>query len=81
MVCQDIIQMVILIIHFMLTRNGIIPERVHPIIINWSFLLNKYYVDFKSRSYYEIEPGVNDFMYLDPPYANTKGMYYGTIGL
>jgi DNA adenine methylase len=64
---------------FHVTRNGIIPERVHPIIIKWSFLLNKYYVDFKSRSYYEIEPGVNDFMYLDPPYANTKGMYYGTI--
>ena len=64
---------------FHVTRNGITPERIHSIIIEWSFLLNKYYVDFKSRSYYEIEPGVNDFMYLDPPYANTKGMYYGTI--
>lgn len=64
---------------FHVTRNGIEPERLKPILMKWSELLNKYYVDFKCRSYNEINPGKNDFMYLDPPYANTKGMYYGTI--
>lgn len=31
---------------------------------------------FKCISYDEIKPNENDFIYLDPPYANTKGMYY-----
>ena len=64
---------------FHITRNGIEPTRLKPILEQWSNLLNKYYVDFKYRSYEEINPCENDFLYLDPPYANTKGMYYGTI--
>ena len=36
-------------------------------------------VKFISCSYEDIKPTENDYMYLDPPYANTKGMYYGTI--
>ena len=36
-------------------------------------------VEFKSCSYENIKPKENDFCYLDPPYANTKGMYYGAI--
>ena len=64
---------------FHITRNGIEPNRLKPILEQWSNLLNKYYVDFKYRSYEEINPCENDFIYLDPPYANTKGMYYGAI--
>jgi DNA adenine methylase len=40
-------------------------------------LLNKNNVEFKCCSFEEINPNENDFMYLDPPYANTKGMYFG----
>ena len=64
---------------FHVTRDGIIPETLEKIIYEWNTLLNKNDVEFTSCSYEEIKPNLNDFCYLDPPYANTKGMYYGTI--
>ena len=64
---------------FHVTRNGIIPETFDKIIFEWSYLLKKNNVEFISCSYEDIKPTENDFLYLDPPYANTKGMYYGTI--
>lgn len=64
---------------FHVTRNGIVPETLEKIIFEWSDLLKKNNVKFISCSYEEIKPNKNDFVYLDPPYANTKGMYYGTI--
>ena len=64
---------------FHVTRNGIVPETLEKIIYEWSELLNKNKVEFMACSYDEIKPKENDFVYLDPPYANTKGMYYGTI--
>ena len=64
---------------FHVTRNGIIPETLEKIIYEWNKLLKENNVEFISCSYDEIKPNQNDFVYLDPPYANTKGMYYGTI--
>ena len=64
---------------FHITRNGINPETLKKIIFEWSVLLNKNNVEFKCCSFEEINPNENDFMYLDPPYANTKGMYYGNF--
>ena len=62
---------------FHITRNGIDPERLRKIINEWSILLNKNNVCFKCCSYDTITPQKGDFMYLDPPYAGTKGMYFG----
>jgi len=64
---------------FHITRNGIIPETLEKIIYEWSELLNKNRVEFRCCSYEDIKPSKDDYIYLDPPYANTKGMYYGTI--
>lgn len=64
---------------FHITRNGIAPERCFKIIDAWSELLIRYDVQFTNGSYDTIVPTENDFLYLDPPYANTKGMYYGAI--
>lgn len=64
---------------FHVTRNGMNPERTEKVLEEWSTLLNLYNVQFYSRSYEEFKPKENDLLYLDPPYANTKGMYYGTI--
>lgn len=64
---------------FHVTRDGIKPETFKGIVFQWSEVLNKYNVQFIHRGYDEIQAGENDFIYLDPPYANTKGMYYGAI--
>lgn len=64
---------------FHVTRNGINPKSLKKIILEWSILLNKFDVQFVNIDYTKIQPTENDFVYLDPPYANTKGMYYGTI--
>lgn len=61
---------------FHITRNGINPDTLEKIIFEWSDLLNKNNVEFRHCSYIEIEPQENDFIYMDPPYANTKGMYF-----
>lgn len=64
---------------FHVTRNGIKPKILRKHIFEWSEMLNKNNVAFTCQSYDEIENKNGDFMYLDPPYANTKGMYYGAI--
>lgn len=64
---------------FHITRNGIQPDKFEKIVHEWSELLNIFDVEFICCSYEEIKPNKNDFMYLDPPYANTKGMYYGAL--
>ncbi|MFR2887934.1 MAG: Dam family site-specific DNA-(adenine-N6)-methyltransferase [Clostridium butyricum] len=64
---------------FHVTRNGIKPLSFSKIINEWSEVLNKYNVQFIHQEYNSVQTKDNDFMYLDPPYANTKGMYYGAI--
>ena len=66
---------------FHITRDGIHPDKLSKIIDEWSDLLNKYDVTFMNIDYSIIFNNAKrgDFLYLDPPYANTKGMYYGGI--
>lgn len=64
-------------LHF--SRKGIIPETLKEIILNWSEVINANDVEFIHRSYDEVEANEGDFLYLDPPYANTKGMYFGAL--
>lgn len=64
---------------FHVTRNGIQPDTLKNIINQWSELLNKNDVQFICQDYRDVKANQNDYVYLDPPYANTKGMYYGTL--
>lgn len=66
---------------FHLTRNGIQPERFKQIIFQWNEIINKNNVKFICNDYKLIEPYENDYLFLDPPYSNTKGMYFGEINL
>lgn len=64
---------------FHFSRSGIDPKKLSKIINEWSYILNKYNVEFICCDYREIVTEVNDFMYLDPPYAGTNGIYFGSI--
>jgi DNA adenine methylase len=64
---------------FHVTRDGILPDKLYKILEEWSYKLNKYNVQFIVSNYKDIIPQENDFIYMDPPYANTKGMYFGSI--
>lgn len=64
---------------FHVTRNGMMPSETEGLLRQSSYLLRKYDVEFYSKSFEEYKTGERDLLYLDPPYFNTKGMYYGTI--
>ena len=64
---------------FHITRDGILPEKLRQIILDWSYLLRKFNAEFRHCSYLDIQSEEHDFLYLDPPYAGTRGIYFGTI--
>lgn len=66
-----------------LTRDGIKPEKLKVIFDSWNFLISDFIskggiIEFKNESYEDVLVDVreDDFIYMDPPYDNTKGMYF-----
>jgi DNA adenine methylase len=61
------------------TRKGIHPDRAKKIILDWSEVIQG--ITFLNADYRETTKTAtsNDFVYLDPPYFNTRGRYFGTI--
>jgi DNA adenine methylase len=57
------------------TRPGISPNRLRPLICHWSQTIQK--VDFVVADYRETLSNAKqgDLVFLDPPYAGTKGRY------
>lgn len=64
---------------FHFSRKGINPKTLTKIIFEWSSKLNDKNVQFIHQDYSKISTSTGDFLYLDPPYAGTQGMYYGTL--
>lgn len=64
---------------FHFSRKGINPQKLKTIIAEWSYLLNEKNVQFICCDYKDLKPTEDDFMYLDPPYFGTNGMYFGKI--
>ncbi len=62
---------------FHFSRDGIKPENVKEILSDWHKKIQN--VEFICQDYKEIHPLKSDMVYLDPPYAGTNAMYYGTI--
>jgi DNA adenine methylase len=61
--------------HF--SRPGMKPSDVEKIINKYHLLFNSKNIIFNNNSYEEITPSSDDLIYMDPPYENTKGMYFG----
>lgn len=61
------------------TRKGINPEKMAKIMSMWSNRIRN--VEFVQGDYRDITRTATnrDFIYLDPPYFNTRGRYYGRI--
>lgn len=66
---------------FHITRNGIKPSNLELVLDDWSLILCRKHVEFVCQDYREVKPEKGDFLYLDQPYAGTKGMYHGGIDL
>jgi DNA adenine methylase len=64
---------------FHVTRDGIQPDKLQNIVHDWNTILNRHGVVFICQDYKNIKSESGDVLYLDPPYFNTKGMYYGAI--
>lgn len=60
-------------------RPGMHPDKIKEIITDINSLLVKYNVQFYSKSYDEVlnEAPENSVIYIDPPYYESFGMYYG----
>lgn len=59
-------------------RPGINPDELEAIIQEWHKAFNDNNVEIKNASYEEIikDAKIGDFIYMDPPYMNTTGMYF-----
>lgn len=60
-------------------RGGMKPETLRKIVYKWHTLMKRYDITFTNSSYEGVYSKKGGFMYLDPPYANTKGMYFGGL--
>lgn len=60
-----------------LTRPGINPQDLFMILMDYCVLIRN--VEFRCFDFCNIVTSENDCLYVDPPYYNTKGMYYGKL--
>ena len=60
--------------HF--SRSGMHYDKVETLINKYNKLFNNNNVSFSCIGYDDIDIKENSVLYLDPPYENTKGMYF-----
>ena len=64
--------------HF--SRPGMDPKKVENIILKYNKLFNNNDIEFICKDYKSLNiKQYDDFIYLDPPYENTKGMYFSNF--
>lgn len=64
---------------FHYTRKGMHPDRLTRVILKWSAIIKNH--QFFAADYRKTTKRARegDFIYLDPPYFNTRGRYFGNI--
>jgi DNA adenine methylase len=61
-------------------RTGMLPKKVENIVLYYSELMKGKDIDFECNSFENVSPINNkDIVYIDPPYTNTKALYFGNI--
>lgn len=61
-------------------RKGMNPKRVAEIIMYYHELMKDKDITFNCSTYEFVKPtNKDDIVYLDPPYTNTKALYFGNI--
>jgi DNA adenine methylase len=67
-------------LHF--ERSGMNPKKIEEVVAYYSMLMKGKNINFKCTSFEHVTPNNNkDVVYLDPPYSNTKALYFGNIPL
>lgn len=61
--------------HF--SRPGMEPKDVSNLILKYHNLFKNKDITFINQSYENMNITQNDLIYMDPPYTQTKGMYFG----
>ena len=64
-----------------LSRRGMLPDKFEKIVNQWTQVISK--VNFEVQDYQAILSKVNenDFVYLDPPYANSHNRYINNLDI
>jgi len=63
-------------------RPGMAPEKVEEVIISYSALMQNRDIEFIHETYDSLcDLSEGDVIYLDPPYTNTKALYFGNIDI
>lgn len=59
-------------------RTGITPEVLQTVFDAWGKVIDNIDIEFKCESYIDVIKNATkgDVIYMDPPYENTKGMYF-----
>lgn len=61
-------------------RTGMLPKKVEQVVSYYSQLMRGKDIDFICSSFELVSPiNTKDVVYLDPPYTNTKTLYFGNI--
>lgn len=63
--------------HF--TRGGMMPDKVEKLITKYNKLFNSNNITFYHSDYKDINYKEDSFIYFDPPYQNTKSIYFGNF--
>lgn len=64
--------------HF--NRPGMHPDKVEQVILYYYGLMEKRNITFSCNSFETIAPcNYEDVVYIDPPYTNTKALYFGYV--
>jgi len=63
--------------HF--SRSGMQPIKVKDLIYKYNKLFNNNNIIFYNIDYKDINIDKDSFLYLDPPYQNTKGMFFSNF--